>query len=36
MTKLEVLEIFYSAQRVLTPDRVGIHLRRYRCRSSVY
>ena len=36
MTKLEVLKIFYSAQRTLTPDSVGMRLRRYRRRSSVY
>jgi hypothetical protein len=36
MTKIEVLEIFYSANRILTPDSVGRRIRRYRCRSSVY
>jgi DNA-binding PadR family transcriptional regulator len=36
MTKREVLEIFYSAQRMLTPDSVGRRLRRYRRRTSVY
>lgn len=36
MTKSEVLEIFYSANRSLTPDSVGRRIRRYRCRCSVY
>lgn len=36
MTKREVLEIFYSTPRALTPDSVGTRLRRYRCRTSVY
>jgi len=36
MTKLEVLEIFYSAERILTPDGVGRRIGRYRRRSSVY
>jgi DNA-binding PadR family transcriptional regulator len=36
MTKIEVLEIFYSADRILTPDGVGRRIRRYRRRSSVY
>jgi hypothetical protein len=36
MTKLEVLEIFYSAGRFLTPDFVGGRLRQYRRRTSVY
>jgi DNA-binding PadR family transcriptional regulator len=36
MTKIEVLEIFYSADRILTPDSVGRRIRRFRKRSSVY
>jgi DNA-binding PadR family transcriptional regulator len=36
MTKIEVLEIFYSADRILTPDSVGRRIRRYRRRTSVY
>jgi DNA-binding PadR family transcriptional regulator len=36
MTKREVLEIFYSTPRILTPDSVRTRLRRYRCRTSVY
>jgi DNA-binding PadR family transcriptional regulator len=36
MTKLEVLEIFYSTERILTPDGVGRRIRRYRRRCSVY
>jgi len=36
MTKREVLEIFYSTPRTLTPDSVGMRLRRYRRRTSVY
>jgi DNA-binding PadR family transcriptional regulator len=36
MTKIEVLEIFYSTQRILTPDAVGRRIRQYRCRCSVY
>lgn len=36
MTKLEVLEIFYYENRILTPDGVGRRIRRYRCRTSVY
>lgn len=36
MTKREVLEIFYSADRFLTPDSVGQQIRQYRRRSSVY
>ena len=36
MTKPEVLEIFYSTDRWLTPDNVGRRLRQYRRRTSVY
>jgi len=36
MTKLEVLGIFYDADRSLTPDSVGARIRRYRRRTSVY
>ena len=36
MTKIEVLEIFHSANRILTPDGVGRRIRRYRRRCSVY
>jgi hypothetical protein len=36
MSKIEVLEIFYSANRILTPDSVGRRIRRCRSRSSVY
>lgn len=36
MTKIEVLEIFYSADRILSPDSVGRRIRRYRRRTSVY
>ena len=36
MTKIEVLEIFYSAERILTPDSVGRRIRRFRRRCSVY
>ena len=36
MTKLEVLEIFYHEDRILTPDGVGRRIRRYRRRCSVY
>jgi hypothetical protein len=36
MTKLEVLGIFYYADRSLTPDSVGSRIRRYRRRTSVY
>jgi DNA-binding PadR family transcriptional regulator len=36
MTKLEVLGIFYDADRSLTPDSVGRRIRRYRRRTSVY
>jgi DNA-binding PadR family transcriptional regulator len=36
MTKIEVLEIFYSADRILTPDSVGRRIRYFRKRSSVY
>ncbi len=36
MTKLEVLGIFYDADRSLTPDSVGTRIRRYRRRTSVY
>jgi Fe2+ or Zn2+ uptake regulation protein len=36
MTKVEVLEIFYDADRVLTPESVGRRIHRYRRRTSVY
>ena len=36
MTKLEVLEIFYYANRILTPDSIGRRIRRHRRRTSVY